>query len=158
MPSVLDPTLRTADGHHVLSIEVLFTPYDHPGGWADSDEPARWLEIWGRFFEPGAVEDIVSWRAMTPDRYEAEFSMHRGHTPAYSGSPLAALVGRDRELTRYRTPIGGLYLSGAGTFPGAGIFGAAGRNAADAVRRDLDATLKPLLLPVARRLTGGRLA
>jgi phytoene dehydrogenase-like protein len=74
---------------------------------------------------------------MTPDRYESEFSMHRGHTPSYSGSPLSALVGRDRHATRYRTPITGLYLSGAGTFPGAGIFGASGRNAAAAVEHDL---------------------
>ncbi len=137
VPSVLDPTLVTADGHHVLSVEVLFTPYDHPGGWADSDEPARWLDVWAGFMEPGARDRIVSWRAMTPDRYEREFSMHRGHTPSYAGSPMAALLGRRRELTRYRTPIEGLYLSGAGTFPGAGIFGAAGRNAAGVVERDL---------------------
>jgi len=50
---------------------------------------------------------------------------------------LTALLGRQSELTRYRTPLGGLYLSGAGTFPGAGIIGAAGRNAADAVLHDL---------------------
>jgi len=31
--------------------------------------------------------------------------MHRGHTPSYLGSPLAAFVGRPPELTRYRTPI-----------------------------------------------------
>ena len=63
--------------------------------------------------------------------------MHRGHTPSFAAAPLAALVGRQRETTRYRTPIAGLYLSGAGTFPGAGIFGASGRNAADVVERDL---------------------
>jgi phytoene dehydrogenase-like protein len=33
--------------------------------------------------------------------------------------------------------VKGLYLSGAGTFPGAGVVGAAGRNAADAVYTDL---------------------
>lgn len=145
VPSVLDPTMRTAEGHHVLSVEVLFTPYAHPGGWADSTEPDRWLDLWAGFFEPGARPEIVSWRAMTPDRYEREFSMHRGHTPSYAGSPLAALLGRNRELTRYRTPIAGLYLSGAGTFPGAGIFGAAGRNTAEVVRRDLTG-------PIGRRL------
>ena len=155
VPSVLDPTMLTPEGHHVISIEVLFTPYDHPGGWAGSDEPARWLDLWAEFMEPGARTEIVSWRAMTPDRYENEFSMHRGHTPSYAGSPLAALLGRNRELTRYRTPIGGLYLSGAGTFPGAGIFGAAGRNAADVVRRDLTGPVGRRLRPL-RRLVATR--
>ena len=166
VPSVLDPTLVTEEGHHILSVEVLFTPYDHPGGWATSDEPERWLDLWAGFMADGARTDIVSWRAMTPDRYENEFSMHRGHTPSYAGSPLAALLGRNRELTRYRTSIGGLYLSGAGTFPGAGIFGAAGRNTADAVRRDLTGQgaaarvgslgrrLQPLTRPLTRRLGG----
>ena len=75
--------------------------------------------------------------------------MRRGHTPSYAGSPLAAVLGRNRELTRYRTPIAGLYLTGAGTFPGAGVFGAAGRNTADVVRRDLAG-------PVGRRLASIR--
>lgn len=151
VPSVLDPTMMTADGHHVLSIEVLYTPYSLPGGWPRSDEPKRWLDLWSSFVEPGALDSIVAWRAMTPDRYEAEFSMHRGHTPSYAGSPLAALVGRQRELTRYRSPIAGLYLSGAGTFPGAGVFGAAGRNTADVVRRDLQGPIGRRLRPVRQR-------
>jgi len=73
---------------------------------------------------------------MTPDVYEREFLMHRGHTPAFSGPPLDTLLGRPQELTRYRTRIDGLYLSGAATFPGAGVFGGAGRNAAHAVIAD----------------------
>ncbi|MEM7324277.1 MAG: NAD(P)/FAD-dependent oxidoreductase [Actinomycetota bacterium] len=139
VPSALDPSMRTADGEHVLSLEVLFTPYDVPGGWPDSTEPERWIELWAGFNQPGAADLITRWRAMTPDRYEHEFSMFRGYTPSYAGSPLSALLAKQPELTRYRTPIDGLYLSGAGTFPGAGVFGAAGRNTADVVRRDLNA-------------------
>lgn len=138
VPSVLDPTLQPEPGRHVLSLEALYTPYALPGGWPQSKEPQRWLDVWSKLLEPGGLDGIGAWRVMTPDRYEAEFSMHRGHTPSYAGSPLAALFGRQRELTRYRTPIGGLYLSGAGTYPGAGIFGASGRNVAAVVRRDLD--------------------
>jgi phytoene dehydrogenase-like protein len=59
------------------------------------------------------------------------------------------LLGHPRELTRYRTPMAGLYLTGAGTFPGAGVSGAPGRNAADVVRRDLRG-------PVGRRLSSAR--
>ena len=137
VPSVIDPAMRPDPSRHVLSIEVLFTPYSLSGGWPESGEPKRWLELWADLMEPGALDGVEKWRAMTPDRYEQEFGMHRGHTPSYSSSPLSTLVGRQRELSRYRTPIEGLYLSGAGTYPGAGIFGASGRNAADVVRRDV---------------------
>ena len=133
-PTVLDPDMQPESGQHVLSLEVLWTPYALPGGWPGSDEPQRWLDLLAGFMEGGL--DVDRYRAMTPDRYEAEFQMHRGHTPSYSQPPLAAFFGRHRETTRYRTPIDGLYLSGAGTFPGAGVFGAPGRNAAGAVLAD----------------------
>ncbi len=70
---------------------------------------------------------------MTPPDYEREFSMARGHAPSFPGGVVAALVGRSPELSRYRTPVTGLYLTGAGTYPGAGVWGASGRNAAAAV-------------------------
>jgi len=41
------------------------------------------------------------------------------------------------ELAGYKTPIAGLYLTGASTHPGGGVFGASGRNAAAVVERDL---------------------
>ena len=40
-------------------------------------------------------------------------------------------------LASYRTPLPGLYLTGASTHPGGGIMGAAGRNAAAAILHDL---------------------
>ncbi len=135
VPTALDTEMQPRADQHVLSVEVLFTPYGLRGGWPGSDEPQRWLDLVEGFMEPGSLR-IDRWRAMTPDRYEDEFQMHRGHTPAYSGPPLSALLGRNRDVTRYRTPIDGLYLSGAATFPGAGIFGAPGRNTADAVESD----------------------
>ena len=45
------------------------------------------------------------------------------------GAALVKYEG-EQELTRYETPITGLYLTGAATFPGAGVWGASGRNAA----------------------------
>ncbi len=45
------------------------------------------------------------------------------------------MLGREPELTRYQTPIKGLYLTGAATYPGAGVWGAAGRNAATVILR-----------------------
>src|SRR5437868_14040728 len=41
------------------------------------------------------------------------------------------------ELSQYRTPIEGLYLTGASTHPGGGVSGASGRSAASAVLSDM---------------------
>ena len=43
---------------------------------------------------------------------------------------LSHIAGKPADLTRHRGPIQGLHLAGAAAFPGAGIFGGAGRNAA----------------------------
>ena len=137
VPSALDPSMRSRDGHHVLSLEALFTPYDLEGGWEGSAEPARWLEVWSGLLQPGYLQSIDRYRTMTPDRYERELFLGRGYTPSYAGSPLSSLFGRRRELSRYRAPVPGLFLSGAGTFPGSGIWGAPGRNTANAVLRTL---------------------
>ncbi|HET9036001.1 MAG TPA: amine oxidase, partial [Myxococcaceae bacterium] len=40
-------------------------------------------------------------------------------------------------LSRYRTPVSGLYLTGASTHPGGGVFGASGLACARTVLRDL---------------------
>jgi phytoene dehydrogenase-like protein len=134
IPSVLDPTMR-AGGDHVLSLEVLFTPYALRGGWPGSPEPERWLHLLGELVEPGFLDTVRRWRAMTPDRYERELFLRRGHAPSFAGGPLAALAGKDPELTRYETPVNGLFLTGAATFPGAGVWGASGRNTAAVVLR-----------------------
>jgi phytoene dehydrogenase-like protein len=132
VPSLADPSLAPP-GRHVFSLEVLLTPYRRPGGWAGSPEPRRWLETFARLCEPGFLESVVDWRAMTPDVYEREFHLPAGHAASFSGGPLAAVRNRDPELTHYETTVPGLFLTGAATFPGAGIWGASGRNCATVV-------------------------
>ena len=132
VPSVLDPTMR-AGADHILSLEVLFTPYAVAGGWPDSREPERWLEQFAGLVQPDFLAGVRAWRAMTPDRYESDFHLPRGHATSFAGGPVAALRGRPPELTRYETPVAGLYLTGAATFPGAGVWGAPGRNAATVI-------------------------
>jgi phytoene dehydrogenase-like protein len=136
VPTVLDPSMAPPD-RHVFSLEVLFTPYHHPGGWPQSPEPRRWLETYASLLEPGFLDGLGEWRAMTPDRYESDFHMPEGHATSFAGGPIAALRGKPRELTRYRVDVPGLYLCGAATFPGAGIWGASGRHCATTVLRDL---------------------
>jgi phytoene dehydrogenase-like protein len=133
VPSVLDPTVAVPGGGHVFSLETLYTPYGLVGGWSGSNEPARWLDVYAGLVEPGFREGIERWRVMTPVSYEEEFFLPRGYATSFAGGPVAALVGRQRELTRYETPVKGLYLTGAATFPGAGVWGASGRNTATVV-------------------------
>ncbi|MEO7369931.1 MAG: NAD(P)/FAD-dependent oxidoreductase [Ilumatobacteraceae bacterium] len=128
-PSAVDRTL-TPDGHDVFSLEVLYTPYKLSGGWPGSAEPQRWLDRVATVLAPGFLESLVAWRAMTPETYEREFHLPHGHATSFAGGPLAALRNKNPELTSYETPVKGLYLTGAATFPGAGIWGASGRNAA----------------------------
>lgn len=135
VPTLLDPTMAPAGlpGHHVLSVEVLYTPYRLQGGWPGSPEPRRWLDLLDTLCEPGWLDTIVECRAMTPDVYEREFHLPAGHATSFAGGPLAVFRSRDPELTSYETAVTGLYLTGAATFPGAGVWGASGRNCAGVV-------------------------
>ncbi len=144
VPTALDPSMGPDAGddtvtrpRHVFSLEALFTPYGLPGGWASSGEPRRWLELFATLVEGDFLAGLGEWRAMTPDRYERDFHLPAGHATSFAGGPLAALINKNPELTRYRTPVDGLYLTGAATFPGAGVWGASGRNAALTVLRHL---------------------
>jgi phytoene dehydrogenase-like protein len=139
LPSALDRSVAAGlpSGSEVFSLEILWTPYALTGGWDNTTEPQRWLTkvselvtmADGRPFH----EHVSAYRLMGPREYESQFSLVRGHAPSFSGTPITALLGRNREQTRYETPVHGLFLSGASTFPGAGIWGAPGRNAASAV-------------------------
>jgi phytoene dehydrogenase-like protein len=133
VPSVPDPAMLPPGGGHLLSLEALFTPYRLRGGWAGSREPERWLRAYASLLEPGFLDGVRRFRLVGPEDYERDFSMPAGYAPSFAGGPLAALAGRDRELTRYATPVRGLYLTGSGTFPGAGVSGAPGRNTAGVV-------------------------
>lgn len=132
VPTVADPTMAPTDApdHHVLSVEAIYTPYGLRGGWEGSSEPRRWLELLADLYEPGFLDSIVDMRAMTPDRYEREFHLPAGHATSFAGGPLAVFRNKNPELTQYQTAVDGLYLTGAATFPGAGIWGASGRNCA----------------------------
>lgn len=135
-PTALDPSMSTSTDH-VFSLEALYTPYRFVDGWQSLDEPRRWLEQFSGLVQPGFLASIKQWRAVTPTEYESRFHLPSGHATSFAGGPLAAFRGVDPELTRYHTPIKGLYLTGAATFPGAGVWGASGRNAALTVIKEM---------------------
>ena len=74
---------------------------------------------------------------MTPLDIEDRFAMTGGHQ--FHGDMLAPHLFDQRPAAGCagaRTPLRGLYLCGAGTHPGGGIWGAPGQRAAEAVLMD----------------------
>ena len=135
-PSNIDATMAP-QGINVFSLEALYTPYSFTDGWESRDEPERWLRQFSTLVQPDFMESIDEWRVMTPANYESQFHLPKGHALSFAGGPLAAFIGTTPELTRYHTPIKGLYLTGAATFPGAGIWGSSGRNAALTIIKEM---------------------
>ena len=86
---------------------------------------------------PGFRASIVGVAAYTPDQMERDGRWPGAH-PMYLDLALDQLgpFRPTRRLGRHRTPVGGLYLSGAGTGPTGGIAGTPGRAAAQALLTD----------------------
>jgi phytoene dehydrogenase-like protein len=134
VPTFSDPTLAPS-GQHVLSAIVQYAPYTLKEGW----DPARQrfldtvLDTLEKF-EPGLRSAIVSAEISTPVDLEREFRMHGGH---WHHGDLAfdqiLMVRPVPGAAQYRAPIEGLFLCGAGSHPGGGVMGIAGRNAAQQV-------------------------
>lgn len=135
-PSVSDGSL-VDQGRHVFSLEALFTPYSLADGITRQDEAEKWLRQYSSLVQPDFLDSIIQWRVLTPEEYETDFHLPKGHATSFAGGPLAAFLGSTPELTRYHTPITGLYLTGAATFPGAGVWGASGRNAALTIIKEM---------------------
>jgi len=139
LPSALDPTLAPP-GRHVASMFVQYAPQSlHPdeGGW----ESAR-ARLAGRVFAlvdevaPGFSDSVLHHEVLFPADLERIFGLTGGNIfhGAMSLDRLAFLRPAPG-FARYRTPIPGLYLCGAGTHPGGGVMGACGRNAAGEILR-----------------------
>ena len=138
IPSVIDASMCPTPDEHVLSLEAIFAPYALAGGWTENrEEPERWLTTYAELVEPGFLDTVRRWRVVTPIDYERDLGQPRGQALSYGLPPIMAILGRERDLTRYETGIGGLYLTGVATYPGGGIWGAPGRNAAAVVGRAL---------------------
>ena len=139
-PSVLDSS-AAPDGGGTVWISSFVPARLRNGSWDEELEheaAARVLDgfqrITGIDLDPVTVER----RIIGPSGWE-----HR--TGALAGNPnhldltLDQMFGwRPPGIRGYRTELGWLYLTGAGTFPGGGVSGLPGRNAAHALLADLD--------------------
>ena len=83
---------------------------------------------------PGLRSQIIDAELLTPPDLEREFRITGGH---WHHGELALdqfmMLRPVQGAAQYATPVDGLYLCGAGSHPGGGVMGSAGRNAARAV-------------------------
>ena len=80
---------------------------------------------------PGFSDTIEHVHVQTPLDLERELGLRRGNVMHVEmGLDSMFLYRPLPELAGYRTPVRGLFLTGASTHPGGGVFGASGRTAA----------------------------
>jgi len=128
-----DPSLAPV-GKHILSVQVQYTPYHlNHGGW-DAGARERLADLVTdtlSSYAPNLQQAVLHRDVVTPRDLEDRYGLTEGH--AYHGELTLDQILFMRPVAgwaRYRTPIEGLYLCGAGTHPGGGLAGAPGRNAA----------------------------
>lgn len=131
-PSLRDNSLAPT-GKHVLSAIVQYAPYHLKGGWTDEAREKFTQTVVAKLSEyaPDLGERISATELLTPVDIEKEFRISGGH---WHHGELALdqflFVRPVASSAQYAMPLEGLYLCGAGTHPGGGVSGAAGRNAA----------------------------
>jgi phytoene dehydrogenase-like protein len=134
IPSVHDDSLAPA-GQHVLSAVVQWAPYALKGGWGEARKAFsdRIIDLLGQY-APGIRAQIRHAELLTPVDIETQFGISGGHWHHGELSLDQFLMLRPVPgAARYATPVNGLWLCGAGSHPGGGVMGCAGRNAAQAV-------------------------
>jgi len=139
IPSILDSSLAPA-GKHVMSIYMQFAPYRlKQGDWSQQrDALADTIVKTLSAYAPDLPGKILARNILTPKDLEETYGLTGGH-------PFHGEVALDQIFTmrpllgwaRYRMPVKGLYLCGAGTHPGNGVTGASGANAAREILKDL---------------------
>jgi phytoene dehydrogenase-like protein len=138
IPSTLDPSMAPP-GKHVMSIFVQYAPYHLKSGtWPEKREAFGDTVIDTLCeYAPNLKDIILHRQVVTPWDLEQEFGLTEGNI--FQGELTLDQLFFLRPLpgwARYRTPIKGLYLCGAGTHPGGGVMAAAGRLAALEIQKD----------------------
>jgi phytoene dehydrogenase-like protein len=139
IPTIADPSLAP-NGSHVMSVHVQYAPYRLKNG----DWNSRRDELGDKVVEalaayaPDIRGLILGRQVLTPLDLEQTYALSRGHI--FHGEHALDQLFLFRPFlgwARYRTPIRGLYLCGAGTHPGGGVTGAPGANASREIIKDL---------------------
>lgn len=136
-PSFRDDSLAPT-GKHVLSAVVQYAPYALRDGWNEEAKGAFKQVVINTIakYAPDIEPRIMASELLTPADIEHEFHITGGHWHHGELTLDQFLFVRPVSgAAQYRMPVDGVYLCGAGTHPGGGVSGAAGRNAAKAILR-----------------------
>jgi phytoene dehydrogenase-like protein len=127
LQSVFDPSV-VPTGVHTLSVFAQYVPTRfREGDWdGRREEVGRVVvESIGRFCR-NLPDAIIALEVLGPPDIERRVGLTGGHI--FQGEILPRYMW-DRRLTA-RTPMAGVFLCGAGTYPGGSVIGINGRNAA----------------------------
>jgi len=138
IPTVADPSLAPS-GKHIMSVTVKYTPYAlRDGDWGSRrDEIAKLVVDTIAVYAPNFRGLIIDQRMISPTDLETVYDLPEGNTN--HGEMTLDQFFHMRPIpgyARYRTPVEGVYLCGAGCHPGGGVTGLPGRNAAREILKD----------------------
>ena len=127
-------------GTHIMTCFVQYVPYHlREGNWDEKrdllgDRVIRKIAD----HAPNVTRAVIARQVLTPLDLERTYGLTEGNI--FHGDLTLGQMFFMRPLAgwaKYRTPIHGLYLCGAGAHPGGGVTGAPGHNAAKQALRDL---------------------
>ena len=136
--SNVDPSLAP-EGRHVMTCFVQYVPYRlNAGTWDEKRELLgdRVVRKIGEY-APNVPNAVLARQVLTPLDLERVYGLTEGNI--FHGDLSLEQLFFLRPVggfARYRTPVAGLYLCGAGAHPGGGVTGAPGHNASRQVLRD----------------------
>jgi phytoene dehydrogenase-like protein len=137
VPTAIDPSL-TDDGTTVMTMFTQYGPHDE-AGWPEGARETyamRCLDLVAQY-APNVPDAVVHYEVLAPPDLERIFGLVGGSIfQGEQGLDQMAFMRPSPLLSRYATPVHGLYLCGAGTHPGGGVIAAAGHNAAKRVLKD----------------------
>lgn len=138
--SAVDNTLAPT-GKHVMFVWGQYYPYQLADGaqWPEIEqrEVDKLLEIVAQY-APNVRQAVIDRFVQSPLDLEQRIGLLRGNVMHVEMSFDQMFMFRPLpEISAYRTPINNLYLTGASTHPGGGVFAASGRNTAHVVLQDI---------------------
>jgi phytoene dehydrogenase-like protein len=137
--SAIDPTLAP-EGKHTLFTWGQYHPYELRNGenWdAIAEREADKLYDLVCQYAPNMKGKMIARYIQTPLAIERELGLLRANVMHVEMSLDQMFFFRPLpELAAYKTPLKGLYLTGASTHPGGGVFAASGYNTAKVVLGD----------------------
>jgi phytoene dehydrogenase-like protein len=139
-PTAHEPEGLAPEGKHLMLGFSQYGPYElREGSWDDDgrQEYARRALAALQEYAPKLGDAVEQIEVLAPRDIEERFGLVGGNIMQGELTPDQMFTFRPiPNYGDYRSPVAGMYLCGAGTHPGGGVMGVAGRNAASVILRD----------------------